>query len=590
MLNKIKSKILGVLVLVFALIFLANAQAQLYPTCNDMFDLYYSPSDLVSGMEFNVTFKDWNSPISAQTVLLEYNSPLILLSGSNPQNVIDVGGFGQAIWRLNSSASYNGTINATVFNGTSNCTITKQISIAGAGLVGTPNIIVTPTDWTMVSASKTEITYTINYNNIGDGNAYNVSTLFTMPNFTAPSNPRIVNASSNVTVNQGIYTNALCGIQNLSMQTNYRNILGNPMPVVINYDSFNVSGSDLDITHVYLPQTTYYDDSDISLTVSVRNINRTSSGGFPAEANNVVVSFQGRPCSSSSTVGIEEVRNFTCGYHINERVTTTRTITFTISVDGTNDCSNWASATKTHNIQLTIRPRTTSGGGGGGGSGGGSTGGGSVVPVCGNKICEAGENSANCPIDCGAIQPTTPDITETPLDYLIVYSHDGKASVFAPSGTKFFMEKMPIINPKSWIIIKEGNITTPLPYGIFMIRQYEFIPNGLEFIPDATISFKYNNLELKNGGVYIMYYDEWNKKWTFVDSTIDRENNLISTKVKHFSNYALVTKESLPLTGFVLFDSAMLFLKNNIILNVLMIFGLILLILLVIILSKRKGK
>lgn len=573
--------------LVFALIFLANAQAQVYPACNEMFELTYSPADLVSGEPFNVTFTDMNFPISAQSVWLEYNSPLTLLSGNNPQNVLDVGGFGQAKWLMNSSAGYNGTINATVFNGTNNCTITKQISIAGAGLVGTPNIIVTPTIWTMVSASKTPLTYTINYNNIGDGNAYNVSTLFFMSNFTATSSQRIVNAGSNVNVNQGISTNALCGTQNLSMTTNYRDFLGNPMPVVINYNSFNVSGSDLDITHVYLPQTTYYDDSDISLTVSVRNINRTLNGGFPADANNVVVSFEGRPCSSSSNLGIEEVRNFTCGYHINERVTSTRTITFTISVDGTNDCSNWANATKTHNIQLTIRPRTTSGGGGGGGSGGGSTGGGSVVPVCGNKICEVGENSANCPIDCGAIQPTPSEITETPMDYLIVYSQDGKASVFAPSGTKFFMEKMPIINPKSWIIIKEGNVTTPLPYGIFMIRQYEFIPNGLEFIPEATISFKYNNFELKNGA-YIMYYDEWNKKWIFADSTIDRENNLASTKVKHFSTYALVTKESLPLTGFVLFDSAMLFLKNNIIINVFMVLGLILLILLVVILSKRK--
>lgn len=573
--------------LVFALIFLANAQAQVYPTCNEMFELTYSPADLVSGEPFNVTFTDMNFPISAQSVWLEYNPPLTLLSGNNPQNVLDVGGFGQAKWLMNSSTGYNGTINTTVFNGTNNCTITKQISIAGASLVGTPNILVTPTDWTMVSASKTPLTYTINYNNIGDGNAYNVSTLFFMPNFTATSSQRIVNAGSNVNVNQGISTNALCGTQNLSMTTNYRDFLGNPIPVVINYNSFNVSGSDLDITHVYLPQTTYYDDSDISLTVSVRNINRTLNGGFPAEANNVVVSFEGRSCSSSSNLGIEEVRNFTCGYHVNERVTSTRTITFTISVDGTNDCSNWANATKTYNIQLTIRPRTTSGGGGGGGSGGGSTGGGSVVPVCGNKICEVGENSANCPIDCGAIQPAPSEITETPMDYLIVYSQDGKASVFAPSGTKFFMEKMPIINPKSWIIIKEGNVTTPLPYGIFMIRQYEFIPNGLEFIPEATISFKYDNLELKNGA-YIMYYDEWNKKWIFADSTIDRENNLAGTKVKHFSTYALVTKESLPLTGFVLFDSAMLFLKNNIIINVFMILGLILLILLVVILSKRK--
>ena len=147
---------------------------------------------------------------------------------------------------------------------------------------------------------------------------------------------------------------------------------------------------------------------------------------------------------------------------------------------------------------------------------------------------------------------------------------------------------MPVLNPKDWIIVKQGAITTKLPYGVSMIRQYEFIPNGLEFIPDATISFKYGLLELKNG-VYLMYFDPEEEKWIFIDAVVDSNNQLISSKVGHFSNYALVTKENYPiLTGFVLIDSMIGFVSQNIFWDILILAAIILAVLLIIFFSNRK--
>jgi len=590
--KQIKSIFFGIILIAFTLFVSSFANAQV--PCSEMFELSAPNIDINVGDNFNLTLLTDTDVIGQNVWLTTYPAELSLVIGNNPQQIQLINGvFGRALWTLSALGGGNHIVNATVsLNSTQNCTISETVLVIGATNPQlSPNVIVTPQDLGTVSAQKTPFNYSVSYQNTGTGNAINVTTTLSDIYSNTFGSPFNLDAGILTTKYYGYAQSSWCGARNLRIDTTYKNLIGVDYNLT-NYDSFNVSGSDLQITAVYLPQTSYYNGQTINATVSITNNNQSVHGIIPEDASNVTVYFDDYRCSSVGSIAIWGVQNFSCSYRISETFSSTRTVNYVVRVEANNDCMNYASLTnyKTRDVAIIVRIPST-GGGGSGGDDDGSTGGSTYVSICGNKICEVGENTANCATDCGQPVINTNTTGQTSNENgLYVYSDDGKAFIYLQSGTKTFMDKMPILNPREWIIIEYGNVTTKVPYGISMIRQYEFIPNGLEFIPDATLSLKYSQLELKNG-VYLMYFNSEEEKWIFIDAVVDSNNQLISSKVGHFSNYALVTKENYPiLTGFVLIDSMIGFVSQNLLWDAIILGAIILAILLIIFLSNRKDR
>ncbi len=573
-----KQIILGIILLVSALLFETIVTAQAIPCDNNYFALTYSPNDLNEGELFNLRFTDIFGEVIGQSVWLDYSN-LVLFSGDNPQTVQLTEDYGQAIWSLNSSVGGVYTVNVIIpMTSTQNCTVEKEIEIYPySDEELSPQLIVTLADWNLINASTNYQEYPIKYENIGTGRALNISSFFnSIASISYSGSPFDLNIGDEETIDYN-FNNSWCGEYNLSVTTNYQNEIGEFSTPINNYDTFNISGSDLQIINAEITDSRMYDGEDVVFLVNVTNNNRTLNGIISSNAEDVRVYFNGIACSVPTTINVGDVTTLSCSYHLNEDIRTTTTRSFELKVISENECSNWNN--DVYDLTITIYGTTTSGGGGGSS---GSSGDSSYVPVCGNKICESGETETNCATDCNSlITPPAQTVISSDIgnEEIIIYSKDKLAFLKLKEGTKAFMENLPIKNVRDWVIIENGEISKKLPYGYIMIRQYEFIPNGLEFIPDATVGFAYDYNEIKNG-VYIAFYDLDNEKWIFLDSNENQQEKIIETNIQHFSNYALVTKQSFSLTGFYLLDSVIGAINENLWINLVaaavLILGLIL--------------
>ena len=444
--KQIKSIFFGIILIAFTLFVSSFANAQV--PCSEMFELSAPNIDINVGDNFNLTLLTDTDVIGQNVWLTTYPAELSLVIGNNPQQIQLINGvFGRALWTLSALGGGNHIVNATVsLNSTQNCTISETVLVIGATNPQlSPNVIVTPQDLGTVSAQKTPFNYSVSYQNTGTGNAINVTTTLSDIYSNTFGDPFNLDAGILTTKYYGYAQSSLCGARNLRIDTTYKNLIGVDYNLT-NYDEFNVSGSDLQITNVYIPQTSYYNGQIINAIVSITNNNQSVHGIIPENANNVVVYFDNYACSGTGIINVWDVQTFSCSYRISETFSSTRTVNYVVRVEANNDCMNYASLSnyKTRTVPITVKISST---GGGGGSTGGSTGGGSTyVPVCGNKICEIGENTANCATDCGqtTVTPSIPGQTSNDLG-LYVYSNDGKAFVYLQSGTKTFMDKMPVL-------------------------------------------------------------------------------------------------------------------------------------------------
>ncbi len=157
-------------------------------------------------------------------------------------------------------------------------------------------------------------------------------------------------------------------------------------------------------------------------------------------------------------------------------------------------------------------------GGGGGGGGGGAYAG---VTLLGNRIGNDGIFAQD----------------------VVAISSDGLVQLIIKEGTKF---RGKTGNPLYGIIMLEMADSPSAPAGFNIVGVvYNFGPTGATFDPAATLIFAYEQNMIPTGfgekSMAIAMFDEATGKWVILDSTVDPDDNTITTQeVNHFTAFAIL--------------------------------------------------
>jgi uncharacterized repeat protein (TIGR02543 family) len=91
------------------------------------------------------------------------------------------------------------------------------------------------------------------------------------------------------------------------------------------------------------------------------------------------------------------------------------------------------------------------------------------------------------------------------------------------------------------------SITQPPAPREVIIKAYEFGPDGARFNPPITLTLSYDAAilpaEADVNSLFIAYWD--GSHWMALESTMDTASHTVSTKVSHFSEYALIGRQAM---------------------------------------------
>jgi len=218
------------------------------------------------------------------------------------------------------------------------------------------------------------------------------------------------------------------------------------------------------------------------------------------------------------------------------------TATATIRVDGTNRTSSatvtdssisYAAsglAIGTHSVTVTVSDKagneasrswsfsvvTSSAGGGTGGGGGGAAG---VTPVL-DSVTSKGR--------------FVEDVTAK--------SEDRKVELYIPKNT---IGKNRAGSLLTSISIKEKKDPPDPPEKSNIVGLvYDLGPDGATFDPPIILTFKYSeskiDADIAEENLVVAYWDKDAEEWVELESTVDPENNIITAKVSHFTNFTIL--------------------------------------------------
>ncbi|MHC1595922.1 MAG: COG1361 family protein [Candidatus Syntropharchaeales archaeon] len=247
------------------------------------------------------------------------------------------------------------------------------------------------------------------------------------------------------------------------------------------------------------------------------NVTTQNSGDYAIQNAVASISASGftvEDSSGTTSTSIAADAIFTPGWTLNATSSGTKTVTVTLSAD--NAASVTASETITVSGTSTPTPTPTPtptstqnqvvGGGGGGGS----------------------STTTNVPVDIyGKVKSTT-----------ILRSDDGKASLTIEEGTVATSRSGSSV---SYISMVEVSFEDA-------IIAYEFGPNGATFDPAIELEFRYDSADIPENAdeedLVIKVYE--NGSWNTLDTTIDTTAHTATTKVEHFTPFALMLPETSP--------------------------------------------
>lgn len=172
----------------------------------------------------------------------------------------------------------------------------------------------------------------------------------------------------------------------------------------------------------------------------------------------------------------------------------------------------------------------SSGGGNGGGGGGGSA---APLPVTKPVTTNGFSSASGLKIDTsGAVQANA----------LLKFGDSG-TNLDIVKNTRLSDAKGNALVTLS--VAKVDSITQPPPPQEVIVKAYEFGPGGAKFNPAITLTLSYDAetmpAETRVDSLYIAYWD--GSQWMALESTKDTASHTVSTKVSHFSQYALIGRQ-----------------------------------------------
>lgn len=559
--NKTKTKLIVLAALIIAIVSIMTvfgavlASAAECPDSGTIKTLSYSPSNLSVGTPFNLTYSDAfnNGGSSDPDLRLLLPAGLTRLSGNEFENLIDDGmGGGYFTWRLNSSANGTYTVIVTALYESTQCNVTRNVTIGTPA--SPPNLVLNygmmPT---FITAKQSSLT-TLLINNNGVGTAYSITgtTTFTAEGTIDAFAYATILPGDTQTRNFNINTD-YCGIQLLSSTANYKDSAGYSYPPSHTSANVSVKGSDLVIESFTISDSDVKVGERVRFNVTVTNSNRNTS----INATNAVVRiYRGGSVIDTITLGSIAVGASASG-STTWSASGEGTFRPVAVVDSDQECSNWNNSFSASST-LTIR---SSGGGGGGGGGGGAP-----VPYCGNNVCEWGETYDNCPQDCRISQNQTqpPSQPGQPTEEtIIIWSDDGMASLTIYKGTKVMLDGNVIKNPKETISLRANGIPYPLQR-FYLVRSYEFLPEGITFDDEAEVKIRYHKGEIpETASAFILVYTADEGRWLTLASIDNKEAGEVTAKITHFSAFALVSTERPRLTGAAIWGNFIAWMGGN---------------------------
>jgi len=555
--TKTKLIILVALILVIAVMMAAFGKAL---ECGGNKDITYSPMNLSVGQTFNIRYIDYDGGVGQQVFLNWTPSGLVIVSGNNPATLFDFGmGEGTYVWQMNSTLAYNYTVQAVVLY-ENNCTVTRYINIPGTIIEPQLNFWITaPNNITAKTRQNINEQMQSGYSNIINNSiAYNITGTYSMANGAITPNPVRIGELRGPPIGGMIVLHQVntswCGTNIIDGYADYYDTNGNLMPrVSATSNSFDIFGSDLVIDSFTVSDNDVKEGDTVTFRVNATNLGRNTTINA---VNAVVRIYRGTSLLRTITLG-----NLSAGQTANGSVTWSATTgggssgdyTINAIVDSNDECSNW----NNNNASLKMTITTTRRGGGGGGGGGGGE------PICGNGICE-GNEASYCPQDCiqqgNQTNQSQSQCTATTEDITIV-SDDGMALLKIARGTKITLNGNCIM-PKDIVILKADGINYPVPEGTYLVRGFEFLPDGTTFDKDAQVIIKYNEDEFTGDG-FIITYDKVNQEWKVLSGIDDKEAMLVTASTKHFTDFALATKTAPGATGASIWDNLLGFFNTN---------------------------
>jgi hypothetical protein len=127
------------------------------------------------------------------------------------------------------------------------------------------------------------------------------------------------------------------------------------------------------------------------------------------------------------------------------------------------------------------------------------------------------------------------------LEDVTAKSADGNVILYIPENTVGLNRNGQFLYS---ISIKESN-TPPPPSDAKIIGQvYEIGPSGATFDPPIDLTCKYVDAEVPQGlaekNLVLATYNQDTEQWQVLEGNVDIENNTVSTKLSHFSTYAVL--------------------------------------------------
>ena len=122
---------------------------------------------------------------------------------------------------------------------------------------------------------------------------------------------------------------------------------------------------------------------------------------------------------------------------------------------------------------------------------------------------------------------------------------DGKVTLGIAAGTTLKTASGTAIGSLNAVVMAQP---PQPPAGNALILAYELGPNGTQFTPGITLSFKYDPAVLPAGvsesSLYLAYWD--GTQWQKLNSTVDTVNKTVTAVVTHFTGFAILGKIEQP--------------------------------------------